>query len=154
MGLFFAKALWNGGFLTLGDLFRREYGPSVERLGVLLILPGPIWGGAQIRAFGKVVGAVTSIDVNIAITIAAVAVIGYTMLGGLYASALTDFIQGIVMILGLALLMVCILWNAENQVSYRMIRRALKFFKVGNGSWSGLLGILVRPILVHSSRLS
>ncbi len=134
MGLFFAKALWNGGFLTLGDLFRREFGPGVERLGVLLILPGPvIWGGAQIRAFGKVVSAVTTLDVNMAITLAAIAVIGYTMLGGLYASALTDFIQGIVMILGLGLLLVCILWTVEPQ-QLQVEPERLQLFNVGSGT--------------------
>ena len=134
MGIFFAKALWKGGFLTLGDLFRREFGANVERLGVLLILPGPIiWGGAQIRAFGKVVSAITSLDVNVAITLAAIAVIGYTMLGGLYASALTDFIQGIVMILGLSLLLVCILWTVEPQ-QLQIEPERLQIFHVGSGS--------------------
>lgn len=146
MGLIFAKALWNGGFLTLGDLFKREFGARVERLGVLLILPGPvIWGGAQIRAFGKVVSAVTSIDVNLAITLAAVVVIGYTMLGGLYASALTDFIQGIVMILGLALLMVCILWSVEpDQLIIDPARTQL--FQVGDGGWLELVESWSVPI--------
>ena len=134
MGIFFAKALWKGGFLTLGDLFRREFGSNVERLGVLLILPGPvIWGGAQIRAFGKVVSAVTSLDVNMAITLAAIAVIGYTMLGGLYASALTDFIQGVVMILGLSLLLICILWTVEPH-QLQVDPERLQLFHMGSGS--------------------
>ena len=136
MGLIFARALWSGGFLTLGDLFRREYGPRVERLAVLLILPGPvIWGGAQIRAFGKIMSAVTSIDVTLSITIAAIAVIGYTMLGGLYASALTDCIQGLVIIIGLALLLVCITQSVEpHQLSIPPER--LQLF---SGSKEGLL---------------
>lgn len=146
MGIIFARALWSGGFLTLGDLFRREFGPNVERLGVLLILPGPvIWGGAQIRAFGKVVSAVTDLDVNLAITIAAVSVIGYTMLGGLYASALTDFIQGIVMILGLVLLMVCILWSAE-PAQLHVDPSRTHLFHVGEGGWLELIESWSIPI--------
>lgn len=146
MGVIFASTLWRAGFLTLGDLFKSEFGSFVERYGVLLILPGPvIWGGAQIRAFGKVVSAITQMDVNLAITLAAVVVIGYTMLGGLYASALTDFIQGLVMIAGLILLLVCIVMTVEpSQLIVEADRTQL--FQVGSGSWWELIETWSVPI--------
>ena len=146
MGVIFARALWQSGFLTLGDLFRREFGTRIETLGVLLILPGPIiWGGAQVRAFGKIVSSVTTIDVNLAITFAAVAVIGYTMLGGLYASALTDFIQGVVMIIGLALLMLCIVGSVE-PAQLTISPERTQIFHAGSGSILELVESWAIPI--------
>ncbi len=120
VGVLIAGRLWRGGYVTLIDLFRRQFGARVERLAVALFLPGPlIWGAAQIRAFGQVVGVTTDLSMETAILVAAVVVIGYTLVGGLYASAVTDVLQGGVLILGLAAL--CWVVCAHPQVSFEAI---------------------------------
>lgn len=54
-GIFFAATLWRRGLVTFADFFRQRFGPGVERLVVLVLLPGSIfWAAAQIRAFGQV----------------------------------------------------------------------------------------------------
>ena len=104
-GAFFAAALWRRGLTTFADFFGQRFGPAAERLVVVLLVPGSIlWAAAQIRAFGQVVSAVSATDVTVAITFSAVVVCAYTVLGGLMADAITDLVQGIVVIIGLLLL--------------------------------------------------
>ena len=110
VGVTVAMPLWRRGFVTFADLFRERYSPAVERLAIFLILPGPIiWGAAQIRAFGQVMGSVSDLPLIVGITIATFVVIAYTVLGGLRADAITDFIQAIAIIIGLVILLVIVI---------------------------------------------
>ena len=112
LGGVFAAALWRRKLTTIADLFRNTYGPGVEKLAVLLMAPTSLlWAAAQIRAFGQVLSASSGWSVSIAITVAAVVVILYTVMGGLLADAVTDFVQGLVLIAGLVLLCVAIWWS-------------------------------------------
>lgn len=105
MGLLFAIPLWRRRLTTLADLFRQRYSAEVERLAVLLMVPGSVmWAGAQIRAFGQVISASSAFDVDFAITAAALVVIVYTVYGGLMADVITDLVQGIALIIGLLIL--------------------------------------------------
>lgn len=107
MGIFLAKVLWQKKITTIPDLFRQRWSPGVERAAALIMLPSSIvWAGAQIRAFGYIIGATTEFDVTTAITIAATVVIFYTLAGGLLADAYADFIQGIALMVGLVILVV------------------------------------------------
>ncbi|MDH4043465.1 MAG: sodium:solute symporter, partial [Gemmatimonadota bacterium] len=104
MALVYAVPLWKRKLTTLADLFRQRYGQGVERLAVLLLVPTSLmWAAAQIRAFGHVLGAASNFSIEFTVTIAAVVVIVYTVAGGLLADAITDFVQGVVLIIGLAL---------------------------------------------------
>lgn len=105
VGLFFAGALWRRGLTTFADLFSQRYGPGVEKLVVVMLLPGSIfWAAAQIRAFGQVLSANSALDLRTAITIAALLVAGYSIVGGLLADSVTDVIQGVAVIAGLIVL--------------------------------------------------
>jgi solute:Na+ symporter, SSS family len=105
VGLFFARALWSRGLTTFADLFRQRYSPGVERLVVLMLLPGSIiWAAAQVRAFGQVMSLNSGLDLRTAITLAAVLVAAYSVVGGLLADAVTDMIQGIAVLAGLIIL--------------------------------------------------
>lgn len=105
VGLFFARALWSRGLTTFADLFRKRYSPGVEKLVVIMLLPGSvIWAAAQVRAFGQVMSANSSLGLANAITLAAVLVGAYSVVGGLLADAVTDTIQGVAVVLGLIIL--------------------------------------------------
>lgn len=105
MGLFIAAPLWRKQYTTLADLFRDRFSPGVERLSVILLVPTSVmWAGAQIRAFGSVLSAASEMTLDIAIALSAAVVIIYTARGGMIADACTDFIQGIVLILGLLII--------------------------------------------------
>ena len=87
-GLVFAAVLWRDGLTTFADLFARRYSPAIEKLVVLVLLPGSIlWAAAQIRAFGQVLGSSADMSLWLGITIAAVLVGAYTTIGGLLADA-------------------------------------------------------------------
>lgn len=106
LGLFYAVPFWQRRYITLCDLYRERYSISVERLATLLMIPGSIlWAGAQIRAFGQVLSAATTFDVELAISFAALVVVLYTMAGGLLADVVTDFLQSIALIAGLLFLL-------------------------------------------------
>ncbi|MCC6797249.1 MAG: sodium:solute symporter family protein [Candidatus Hydrogenedentes bacterium] len=102
MGLVFAVPLYRRRLTTLGDLFRQRYGGGVEKIAALVIVPSSvIWAGAQIHAFGQVISAISNIRPEITILCAAIVVVLYTGSGGLLADAVTDAVQGVVLILGL-----------------------------------------------------
>ena len=104
-GLFFAAGLWRRGLVTLADLFRTRWGVGVERLAALIMIPSSVmWAAAQIRAFGQILASVSEVGLLVAITIAALVVIVYTAVGGMWADAVTDLVQGIVLIAGIVAL--------------------------------------------------
>lgn len=104
-GAFFAATLWRRGLVTFADFFRQRFGPGVETLVVLALLPGSIfWAAAQIRAFGQVMSSVSDLNVAVAITVATAVVVAYTVLGGLLADAITDLVQGLAIVVGLGVL--------------------------------------------------
>jgi SSS family transporter len=106
-GLLLAGPLWRKKLITLSDVFRERYGVAVERLASLIIIPTSlIWASAQVRAFGQILSASSQLEVNTAIALAATVVTIYTVLGGLLADAITDIIQGSVLIVGLIIMMI------------------------------------------------
>ena len=142
VGIAIAAPLWRRRYTTFGDLFRDRYGTGVERLAVLLMVPtSVIWAAAQIRAFGQVVSASSDLEVNVAISAAAVFVVIYTVAGGLLADVVTDFVQGIAVIVGLVLLLVAVTAASGGVTSFGdLIDPArLDFFSTGEG---GLLATL------------
>jgi Na+/proline symporter len=142
LGIAIAAPLWRRRYTTFGDLFRDRFGPGVERLAVLLMVPtSVIWAAAQIRAFGQVVSASSDLDVDVAITVAAVFVVIYTVAGGLLADVFTDFVQGIAVIIGLVLLLVAVAAANGGVTSFgELVDPArLDFFSVGE---AGLLATL------------
>jgi Na+/proline symporter len=55
MGLCFAVPLWRRGLMTFADFFRQRFSPSVEKMTVILLIPGSVlWAAAQIRGFGQI----------------------------------------------------------------------------------------------------
>lgn len=123
LGLVLAKGLYSGGYLTLADLFRCKFGPGIEHLVVLLLVPsGLVWGAAQVRAFGQILAATTDLPVVPAVWVGALVSIAYTSWGGLLGDVVTDAVQGLLVMLGLALLGY-FAW--KNAPSDELIRAAL-----------------------------
>ncbi len=113
MGLVFAVPLWRRKLTTIADLLRIRFSLSTERLAAFIIAPASLlWAAAQIRAFGQVLSASSELTAVTAITIAAVVVIAYTVMGGLLADAISDLIQGTVLIIGLLILIPFVLKDA------------------------------------------
>ena len=110
VALFFAARLWRADLVTFADFFRARYSPGVERLVVLVLLPGSVlWAAAQVRAFGQILSANSALSLPAAIAIAGGLVAIYSVVGGLLADAITDLIQGIVVMVGLVILAIAVI---------------------------------------------
>jgi len=108
-GLLYAGMLWRQGVTTFADVFRARFSPGVEKLVVIVLLPGSVfWAAAQIRAFGQVLSSSSHIPLPHAITLAAVLVASYSVIGGLLADAVTDLFQGFAVIIGLVVLTIVV----------------------------------------------
>ena len=96
------------GAITLPDYFEAHFNDktNVLRLISVLIIFACMMAyvGAQFAAIGKTFDAIFGVPHHISIPIGAVIIIAYTMLGGFLAVAWTDFVQGLIMVVGLVLL--------------------------------------------------
>lgn len=104
VGLFFARHLYNRKMLTIGDFFREKYGRTVEILITLCIVASYLgWVAAQIKALGLVFNVVSdgSISQTAGMMIGAASVLIYTLFGGMWSVAVTDFIQMIIIVIGM-----------------------------------------------------
>ena len=104
-GLFFARIMRRRQYRTMLDPLTERYG---ERLTAVLFLPALtgelFWTAAILTALGATFGTVLGIDLETAILLSAVIAVAYTALGGLWAVALTDVVQLIILFFGLALI--------------------------------------------------
>jgi Na+/proline symporter len=90
--------------LTIGDFFREKYGRTVEVLVTLCIVISYLgWVSAQIKALGLVFNVVSdgSITQTAGMLIGAGSVLIYTLFGGMWSVAITDFIQMIIIVVGM-----------------------------------------------------
>jgi Na+/proline symporter len=104
VGLFFARPLYRMNLLTIGDFYRKRFGRPVEMLTTLCIVISYLgWVGAQIKALGLVFNVVSNdaISQQAGMIIGASTVLVYTMLGGMFSVAITDFIQMIIIVVGM-----------------------------------------------------
>ena len=105
VGLFFATKLYRQNLLTIGDFYRGRYGKGVEVFcSVAIILSYLGWVAAQITALGLVFSVLTqgAMSETAGMIVGTLAVLIYVVIGGFLAVAWTDFIQMIVLVLGLS----------------------------------------------------
>jgi solute:Na+ symporter, SSS family len=104
VGFFFAAKLYRMDLLTIGDYYRVRYDAVAELLTSLCIVISYLgWLSAQIVVIGLVFAVVTegTVSMNQGIVIGATVVLIYTLWGGMYSVAWTNFVQMVVILLGL-----------------------------------------------------
>ena len=109
VGMFFAAKLYKQNLLTIGDFYRRRYGRGIEVFcSVAIILSYLGWVAAQITALGLVFSVLTNgaMSETAGMIVGTLAVLIYVVIGGFLAVAWTDFIQMIVLVVGLAIIAV------------------------------------------------
>jgi len=107
VGLFFASKLYKLNLLTIGDYYRQRYGKGIEVFcSVAIILSYLGWVAAQITALGLVFTVLTNgvMAPATGMIIGTLAVLIYVVVGGFLAVAITDFIQMIVLVVGMAII--------------------------------------------------
>ena len=109
VGLFFAAKLYRMSLLTMSDYYRERYGRSVEILCSIIIMVSYLgWVSAQVTALGLVFNLLSGgvISMPVGMVIGVVSILAYTLFGGMWSVAITDFIQMIILVVGLATLAV------------------------------------------------
>jgi SSS family transporter len=111
VGLFFAAKLYRMNLLTIGDYYRTRYDATAELLTSLAIVVSYLgWLSAQIVVIGLVFNVVTggAVSVGAGIVIGAAVVLVYTLWGGMYSVAWTNFVQMVIIVVGLLYIFVLI----------------------------------------------
>jgi SSS family transporter len=107
VGLFFAAKLYKQNLLTIGDFYRQRFGRGVEVFcSAAIILSYLGWVAAQITALGLVFSVLTNgaMSETAGMIVGTMAVLVYVVIGGFLAVAWTDFIQMIVLVIGLSII--------------------------------------------------
>ena len=109
VGLFFAARLYKLNLLTIGDYYRARYGKGIEVFcSVAIIVSYLGWVAAQITALGLVFSVLTggAMSETAGMIVGTLAVLIYVVVGGFLAVAITDFIQMIVLVVGMSIIAV------------------------------------------------
>ncbi|WP_341841265.1 sodium:solute symporter family protein [Chitinophaga caseinilytica] len=102
VGLFYARKLYRVNVLTFCDYFRVRFGKKAEIVSALLMIPSYFgWIAAQIVAMGIVINTVMGVSQETAMVASGLIVMCYTYMGGMWSVSVTDFIQTIMIIIGI-----------------------------------------------------
>ena len=143
LGLVFAVPLWRRGLTTLADLYRERYSPTVERVAAVVLIPSSVlWAAAQVRAFGHVLSTASALSLQATIGIAAGFVVLYSIFGGLLADAITDLLQAVMLVIGLAVLFVAVVMQAGGPSAAAATIASSELLHFGLPSDTGLLATL------------
>lgn len=89
---------------TVPEYFRRRYGKSAGLItAIIMLLPLIGLTASQFISSATIVSVMLNINLKIAVTIVAIVVTIYSIMGGLWAVAMTDFVQVFLIVIGMAL---------------------------------------------------
>jgi solute:Na+ symporter, SSS family len=112
---FVIRPLRDSGVMTIPELLEKRFGQRIRwAAGVVIVLGGLLNMGVFLRTGGQFLVLVAGLDVRyleIMMTALLVGVAIYTILGGMLSVLVTDFLQFVVMSLGLILVTILILMN-------------------------------------------
>ena len=154
VGFFFARKLYPRNIITIGDYYRQRFGRAVEVLcSVIIIFSYLGWVGAQVTALGLVFNVLSqgAISVVWGMFLGTAVVLIYTLYGGMWSVALTDFVQMIVITLGL----LAIAWFAADMaggvrevVQYTAREGKFQFFPTGGfQAWAFFIASAITMML-------
>lgn len=104
-GFFFARLMRRARYLTLSDFFHLKYGAGMGfASSIVLAIAEMGWVGAQLVGFGTILHLFAGVSLFTGILISAGVLVIYTYLGGMWSVTLTDFIQMIILILGVVVM--------------------------------------------------
>ncbi len=102
---FCVKPLRDSGVITIAELFEKRFGPRIRWWsGVVIVLGGLLNMGVFLRTGGEFLVTVCGLNnehLEITMTVLLVGVAAYTIVGGMLSVLVTDYLQFIVMSVGL-----------------------------------------------------
>ena len=132
-GLFFARIMRRARRMTWVEFFEIRYGKFAGFFGALAdIIAGIIWLGGVLFTFGVLLESLTGLPMAAGIFGGLVVIVIYTMIGGMWAVALTDFVQVVVLTIGLVVLLLIVLddvggWSV---IAEKLPKDTVRFFPV------------------------
>lgn len=143
-GMFYLRPMYRMGVLTIGDVFKRVFGKQVEFFATVFMVP--VFFGyvaAQLVALSLIFGTVTDLTLIEGILVSAGIVVVYTFLGGMWAVSITDFIQTLMIVIGLVFVSVMISNEAGGvgEILSKAPAGTFQFFPdAGINAWVNYLG--------------
>ncbi len=134
VGLFFAGKLYKMTLLTISDYYRERFGRTVEVACSLIIMLSYLgWVSAQVTALGLVFNLLSAgaISIPAGMAIGVVSILAYTLFGGMWSVAITDFIQMIILVTGLTILAVFagnMAGGADKVVAFALSKDLFRFW--------------------------
>ncbi|MBC7436401.1 MAG: sodium:solute symporter family protein [Bdellovibrionales bacterium] len=134
VGLFFAGKLYKMTLLTISDYYRERFGKSVEIACSIIIMVSYLgWVSAQVTALGLVFNLLSggAISIPVGMVIGVVSILAYTLFGGMWSVAITDFMQMIILVVGLSVITVYasnLAGGADKVVSLAISKDLFKFW--------------------------
>ena len=117
-GFFFARLFRRLRILTVADYMAQRYGQvAAMAITATILFSNIAWVGAMLVAFGLIFETLTGTPLIVGIVGGALVIFVYTAVGGLWAVALTDFLQMVILVVGLIMLLIVVLtdvggWSA------------------------------------------
>ena len=137
IGLFFARMFRRLRMTTVVDFMEQRFGKTAS-YGIVItsLFANTVWVGAMLVAFGVVFESLTSIPLEAGIIGGAIVIFIYTAVGGMWAVAMTDFVQMLIIMIGLLVLLVVVLidvggWGAISPQLPEHTFRMLPFQNTG-----------------------
>lgn len=146
VGLLFARPLYRMKLLTISDFYRQRYGRNVELLiSIAICLSYLGWVAAQIMALGLVFDLLSQGVLGSAygMMLGTGIVLLYTLFGGMWAVALNDFMQMMIIVIGLIVISFFVSDMAGGALN--VVQHAVdndKFIALPEWSWTAMFGFI------------
>jgi SSS family transporter len=110
IGLFFARLFRRLRIMTVADFMEQRFGTvAAMAITAVQLFANILWVGAMLVAFGLVAEQLTGLPMAAGIVAGALVIFFYTAIGGMWAVAMTDFVQIIIVFAGLVILFIVVL---------------------------------------------
>ena len=139
---YFAPKIRKTFAVTIPEVIGRRFGKASSIFSAVLnILALFCLTSSQVAASGSVIATLTGIPLNVCLFAAGIIIIVYTTLGGMIADQISDFVQFIIILVGLAIATPFVLngcggWDA---ISAKLPGEQLSFTKIG---WVVIIGYI------------
>ncbi|MEE8536748.1 MAG: sodium:solute symporter, partial [Acidobacteriota bacterium] len=105
-GLIVVRTVRRMKLLTVPDFFRLRYGRQTDLVAsIALTFAYAGWTAAQIVVIGKVLYSLADVNPVLGMVVGAIVVVTYTYFGGMWAVTITDFLQILILVLGLLVML-------------------------------------------------
>lgn len=138
IGFFMARPLYRLNLYTFSDYFKQRFNRATELTSAIMMIPSYFgWIAAQFIALATIINVVTQgqISISVGVILCASITMFYTYIGGMWAVSVTDFVQTMMIILGMTILF----FSVSNQAGgiVKVVNQAPEgFFRFTPEKWT------------------